>query len=309
MARFALTLGLASLAVAPPPAAAAAAGSDFGAQAFAAQRAVGLRPGPRGFLLASYQEREALLELLRDPDPAMRRSAVRALRHYVAQTRDARERVLELYRDEREDLGVRLEAAKTLSYVANYNEVRESLSDYARGGRDAGLRALSYKALYFAAASSSQPRDVLREAARRESDKRVRLGAIWGLFLASNQLDVRDTLLDIALRDADLEARVEALKSLYHAMVYSEVRERIRGLARDSSEDAVLRVPAVLLLSAVVDSRARDLLVELARRGSHPALREAAVIALNPADERLVRYFHLTQRTDTGRYIDPLERE
>lgn len=281
------------------------AAGDFAAQV----SAVRLGAESRGFRLASYQEREALLELLRDPDPAVRRSAVRSLKNYVAQTSEARERVLQVYRTESEDPGVRYEAAKTLSLVANHGDVRERLADYARRGDDASLRAISYKALYFSAASTSYSRDILREAARRESDKRVRLGAIWGLFLSSNQFDVRDALLDIVRGDGDDDVRVEALKSLYHAMAYSEVRDRVYDLARDSSADASLRTPAILLLSAVVNSRHQELLVELARREANPALREAAVMAMNPGDERIVRYFHLSQRTDSGRYLDPLERE
>jgi hypothetical protein len=92
-------------------------------------------------------------------------------------------------------------------------------------------------------------------------------------------------------------------------MAYSEIRDRVYDLARDRNGDESLRYPAILLLSAVINNTHQDLLVDLARRETNPALREAAVMAMNPVDERIVRYFHLTQRTDTGRFLDPLERE
>ena len=263
--------------------------ADFAAQAASVEEEVRALRGPGSIRLSSYQERDTLLDLLRDGDPGVRRSAVRSLKNFIGQTYEVRDRVLALFRDEREDMPVRLEAAKTLSLATNHSEVRERLQDYARRGSDPALRALSYKALYSAAASLSHARSILVEAAKRESERSVRMGALWGLFLSGANYDARDALLETARRDSDPGLRVEALKSLYGAMGHSEVRDRVYDLARDTHEGVPVRYASILLLSAVVNSSNRDLLADLARREREPALREAAVMAMNPGVERIVR--------------------
>lgn len=263
------------------------------------------------FRTASWNEEETLLDLLRDQNAEVRRQAVRSLRPWVAQRTSTRDRVLDVFRSSYEDLSVRREAAKTLSVVSTYNDVRDALLDQARRGSDAGLRAISYKALYWQASQRSDVRDDLLDAARRESNSFVRRAAIWGLFLASQDNRVQDVLKDIAKRDFDQNARAEALKSLYGGMGYPDVRDLAYDLARDANENATVRRTAILLHSNRVMSRQKDLLEEIATRDQNPAMRSAAILALgNPRADELFAHFHLLRRDHNGALVcDPLDAE
>ncbi|OGR46557.1 MAG: hypothetical protein A2X37_08785 [Elusimicrobia bacterium GWA2_66_18] len=291
------------------PLPAPASDDAFVSQAHAVRAAIQDFAGPAGLRLRSEQEWEALLELLRDPDPSVRVSAARSLRNFVAQREEVRTALLGRYRDETEDLDVRHAAAKTLSVASLDSRVRENLLDYARRGSELSLRVLSYKALYFCADSYPLVRQALLDAVERAGDKRERLGAIWGLFSASANSEVRRVLVETARRGKDQDLRVEALKSLYKTMLNAEAVEPVYDMARDGAEEPAVRYPCILLLSAVGANRTRELLAELARRERDPRLREAAITAMNPSDERILRYFHLGGRTETGRILDPLESE
>lgn len=303
-----MPLSLLAFVLSWPPQA-PASDDAFVSQARAARAAIQDLAGPAGFRLHSNQEWEALLELLRDPDPSVRVSAARALRNFVARREEVRAALLGRYRDETEDLDVRHAAAKTLSAASLDSRVRESLLDYARRGSEISLRVLSWKALYSCADSYPVVRQELLDAVERAGDKRERLGALWGLFSASAHSEVRRVLLKTARSGKDQDLRVEALKSLYKTMLNAEAVEPVYDMARDGAEKPAVRYPCILLLSAVGTSRTRELLAELARRERDPRLREAAITAMNPSDESILRYFHLGGRTETGRILDPLESE
>ncbi|MBI5246105.1 MAG: HEAT repeat domain-containing protein [Elusimicrobia bacterium] len=290
-----------------PLAASAAPSSD-------ASFATALSHGPEiiaKFQNASWNEEDTLLDMLRDNDVAVRRQAVRALKPYVYQRSSTRDRVLEIFKKSSEDLSVRREAAKTLSGVSGYRDVYEELLDQAKRGTDAGLRAISYKALYWTASQRSDVRDELLDAARRESDKTVRLGAIWALFAASVDNRVQDVLKDIARRDMDEDARVESLKSLYNAMGYSDVRDLAYDLARNSSTAAPVRKAAILMHANRTNNNQRDLLQDIANRDSDSAMRSAAVLALGgPRSEEIQNYFHQIRRDARGGLAyDPIDGE
>lgn len=259
--------------------------------------------------LASTQERDVLVRLLRDPDASVRQAAVRSLKNYVGQTSRTRDAVLSVFSNTTEEAAVRYEAAKTLSFVAHDNRVRNRLINYAQRGGDSSLRAISYKALYTQAAGHSRFRDQITSAALREPDPEVRRAAVWTLFTASRNSRVRDALVRIVRGDSEMDIRVEALKSLYGAMGHLRVRNWVRSLARDGSSPAELRYPSILLLSAIIDSRTRRTLTDLARYSENAELREAAILAMNPRDIKIVRYFHLVRRLNNGTFLDPLENE
>lgn len=263
-----------------------------------------------GFKAASWNEEDTLLDLLRDGDPEVRRQAVRSLKAWVAQRSSTRDRVLDAFKSSSEDLSVRREAAKTLSVVSGYSDVQQALLDQAKRGSDAGLRAISYKSLYWMAFQRSDVRDDLLDAARRESEPSVRRAAIWALFVV-NDSRVKDQLLDIARRDASEAARVEALKSLYGTMGYSDVRDAAYDLARGANSPAAVREAAILLHSNRVTSSQRDLLEEIATRDRDPRMRRAAILALgNPRAEEIWTYFHLVRRDHNGVLVrDPLDAE
>ena len=258
----------------------------------------------------SWNEEQALLDLLRDRDAAVRLQAVRSLKVWVYQRRSTMDAVLDVYKNQNEDLAVRREAAKTLSVVTTYPDVYQTLLDYAKRGTDASLRAISYKSLYWAASQRSDVRDDLMDAARREIDPATRRAAIWALF-AVNDNRVKDVLLDIARRDADEGARVEALKSSYGLMGYNDVRDLVFDLARDARTPAAVRRTAILLHSNRVTSTQKDLLEEIAARDADPKMRTAAIVALgNPRSDDLMTHFHLVRRDHNNVMVgDPLDAE
>lgn len=288
----------------------AAAEQDFSARLLQVRGAILAPGGAKLQINLSSQERDLLVDLLRDQDPKVRESALRALKHYAGQTSQVRDRILERYEDRNEEEAVRIQAAKTLSFTSHDNRVQDKLLDTAQSGSESpALRAISYKALYLQTAGTTRIRDKVLEAARYESDGTVRRAAIWALFAGSGDSRVRDRLLEMARHDSDEDIRVEALKSLYGAMTYNEVRDRVRDMARYNSEPKAVRRSAILLLSAIISSDTRDTLQDLARRESDPELRQAAILALDPTDERIIRHFHLIRRTNNGQFIDPLENE
>lgn len=262
------------------------------------------------FASTSWNEERALLDLLRDRDAEVRRQAVRSLKVWVSQRSSTRDAVLDLYKNANEDLSVRREAAKTLSVVTTYPAVHDALLDYAERGSDAGLRAISYKALYWEAASRSGVRDDILDAARREPVPAIRRAAIWALF-ATNDNRVKDALLDIARRDSDDFTRVEALKSSYGLMGYSDTRDAVYDLARNPNTASAVRRAAILLHSNRVNSSQKDMLEDIARSDRDPAMRTAAIIALgNPRSDELMTYFHLVRRDRNGVMVgDPLDAE
>ncbi len=257
----------------------------------------------------SYNEREILVRLLDDRDPAVRIAALKSLKNYVTQTSRVRDRVLRVYRDSSEKIEVRIQAAKTLLFASHYNDVWDRLLSIARYDNNTALRAISYKALYFQAAGNNRVRDRLKDAARNESNKEVRLAAVWGLFAATGDNRTRDILVNLARRDSDMDIRVEALKSLYNGMGNWRLADMVRDTARNTSTDERLRLPSILLLSRLQDSRTRDILINLARSERNTVLRQAAITAMNPNDESIWEYFHLIRRDQQGRLIDPLENE
>lgn len=285
----------------------AAVSPDLDAAAAAARNIV-LKDG-RPVVLASTQEREMLVALLRDPDASVRRTALRSLRAYVGQTLSTRDAVLRVFMNASEEVSVRKEAAKTLSLVSGYSEVYERLLLAAERGTDPELRAVAAKALYQQAAARLAVADRLERLMLADADPAVRAAAAWGLFAASGNSGTRSALVRAAGRDAVVAVRVEALKSLYGAMGHTDVRYDAVRLALDAKAPAELRKPAILMLSWRGDYQTRQALERLVRYERDPELRAAAVQAMNPDDEALARYFHLVRRTQTGAVIDPLENE
>ena len=297
-----LVLGALGASAAVTPAA-----PDLSAAASAA-RAIVLPEG-RPVVLASTQEREVLLRLLRDPDAGVRQAALKSLRGYVGQTTFARDAVLRVFSDANEETAVRKEAAKTLSLVSTYNVVHDRLVAMAERGTVQELRVISTKALYFEAAARSDVRARLERLLLQDPSPEVRAAAAWGLFKASHNSAPRDSLARAAARAASVAVRVEALKSLWNGMGHSGLRYDVVRLALNANAPAELRKPAIMLLSRGGDYQSQQALERLVRTEPDADLRTAAIQAMNPSDEAIARYFHLGRQTQHGTYLDPLENE
>lgn len=261
------------------------------------------------------QEEDSLLALLASPDAAVRAQAARELKAYAPFSDTARQKLLDVLQDRSELASVRREAARALSAGAADENVRGALLELAqRPSEPDALRAMCYKALYWQAADFSDVREALLDAARSESDRTVRLAAIWALFCSAGDADVRDALIGIAKDDGDTEARVEALKSLWGEMGLPEVRELARGYAQDASASQDLRVGGALMLSRRFEESDTELLSGLAQNDSDAVVRQAAVLALGgPDSDAVIGYFHSFHYVWRNgiRYIvgDPLDKE
>ncbi len=267
---------------------------------------------PEGVVALSQRDEDTLIRLFDDPDPKVRQSAVKAFKSYVTRRSDYRRRVLRILDRSNVVPAVKGEDLKTLSVVSNYSDVYRKLLNVARYGNDDGLRALAYKALYHSAASRSDVRDKLTYAARYEAKKEVRLGAIWGLFTASNNSRTRDRLAYLVRNDSDVDIQVEALKSLYWAMGDNRLRRQVVGLARNNG--TALRYTAILALSnpnARSRNEVENLLQRTARYDNDVEARRLAIVAMgNYKTDEIVRHFHLILRGNNGVPVnDPLEFE
>lgn len=263
-------------------------------------------------VVASQNEEETFLRLLDDSDPAVRISALKGLKNYVGLNSRTRERVLRVLDAYGEAQEVKKQAIKTLSWAANDRDVYEKLHDLARrSSQPSALRSIAYKALAWQLGIQSSIRSDVLDAAKRESDPAVRLGAIWALYTVNGQSDVRDGLLDIAKRSSeDDETRVAALRSLYGMMGMTEVRELAIDYARSRSTPAAVRYSAIMMLSARFSSSETELLEDLARNDPDARAKSYAAQALAQDRATVCRFFHLPLRDIYGRPVtDPLDDE
>lgn len=259
---------------------------------------------------------ETLLRDLKDGTPSVRLLALSNLREFVNRSVRAREAVIDIYMDPKESFSLRKAAAKTLSRGSQYREVRDRLIDYARFGKDSGLRAVSLKALYPEAGRVSSTRSevlaaIVPIAQNKQEAPQVRRGALWSLFSAMDKSRVREVVLHPAFY-ADSPTRIVALKSLFEAMNNELVADRILKLAADDNEPFEVREVAVRLLSrSIDDERVLEFLSILAFGAPATDLRSAAQEALEPgaaAGTKFLRYFHIPHEAD-GKFVDPLENE
>lgn len=261
------------------------------------------------FFAASHwmQDRE-VVALLRDQDPQVRVAALKYARSMpLIQDVDVRREVGAMASNERV-LDVRLEAVRTLYWVAQYNDFQRQLFDLARHDAQPRVRAMAYKALHSAAAHSSSVWRYMLYAARNEKNLEVQQAVAWSLFECSGQPDVRRELERTAW-NAGLDAglRLEAVKSLYGAMVYSEISRGMIRLAYDVGQPKDLRLAAILALSAVTGSEVSRA-IEGLLRDPDPGIRAAAVQAAGGLSEELRRFFHLGYKLN-DRYVSPIENE
>jgi hypothetical protein len=264
-------------------------------------------------VLASRDEEEAFLKLLEDKNPSVRISALQGLKNYVNGNYRTREKVLDVLASSRETAEVRYQAVKTLSWAAGNREVYEKLFATAeRTSETAAMRSIAYKALAWQLGGQSNIRSEVLDAAKRERDQTVRLGAIWALYTVIGQWEVRDGLKDIAKRTSETETvRVAALKSLYGMMGDNDVRDLAIDYAKNKhmAENNV-RYAAIMMLSTRFNNRERELLEEIASSDPDDRAKIYASKALAQNRAVIAEFFHLPLRDTYGRPItDPLDNE
>lgn len=252
-----------------------------------------------------------LQDLLEDPNPEIRKAAVKSSKSYI-QNSFAMDRVVEILKNKSERTDIRVEAARALSYAVGNSRIQDALTeliDYGQEPRE--LRVMSYKALW-SATGNSRVQDFLMDAIKYdEKDRDARRAAIWSIFAAVNNSRPQDLLMDLLKYGNEEEAtRIEAVKSLYSAMGNYRVSELMIDLVRNTSERKPVRLAAVKALSgAIGNSRVQSLLDDMMRSENDTELRTAAIQAASPDMADLKDYFHLGYKLQNGVFVSPIENE
>lgn len=272
-----------------------------------------IRPIPATqFPKGRYLGQNELRDLLRDPNPEVRKAAVKASRPHILNSY-AQDPVLDILENAGERTDIRVEAARVLSHANGYSRVQDALAEIVRyGSQPKELRVMAYKALWSAADVNSRWQDFLVSAVKYdEKDRDARRAAIWALWGSVENTRPRDLLKDLLKYGNEEEAtRIEAIKSLYGAMGHYDVKDLMTDLVKNSSERKPVRLAAIFALSAANgDSRVKDLLEDLSERASDPDLRVAAIEALSPDMTKVREYFHLGYRLDNGGFVSPIDKE
>ncbi|MEW5906226.1 MAG: HEAT repeat domain-containing protein [Elusimicrobiota bacterium] len=271
------------------------------------------RPVPSPFAqFNKHIDSSDLRDLLRDPNPEVRKAAVKASRNYIHNSY-AQDPVRDMLGNRNERLDIRVEAARVLSHAAGNSRVQDELTEAIRYGNEPReLRVMAYKALWSVAGSHSRVQDFLTDAVKySEKDREARRAAIWALFPAVGNSRPQETLTGL-LRygNEDEETRIEAIKSLYNAMGHYRVRDLMMELVKNSGERKPVRLAAIKALSgANGDPRVRDLLEDIMERSSDTDLRLAAIEAASPNPADIRDYFHLPYKLENGVVVSPLDRE
>ena len=312
MSRF-VFLAAAVLLAAPAFAAGAAApalDADFAAAKHALQA---VRPAA----FSDGNTEDQLLSLLDDWDQNVRAAAAKALKDYASTDRKVSERLAAIMENGNDNLFVRKEAIKSLSYVASQsNDLRRRIIAVAqeRNNPDT-VRMIACKALYstlFPGSAANDSRDALISILGENNDRpAVRAGAAWGLFPDAAAGRTQDALLRAANDQwLDADARAEAVKSLYFVLDQRKpVQDSLRSLADESLTAMPTRFAAVVVFHRVnADGKVSEWLQGLAKNASPVQIRTAAILAQTPGlTDELARYFHYTHLD--RRTIDPLENE
>ncbi len=249
-----------------------------------------------------------LLDLMRDPDPAVRKAALRSAR-YMISSRTLQERAIWMLNDGGEPEDVRVEAARALSYASQDRNVQGVLMDASLWAETPlAVRVMSLKALWFAAGSSRDPREFLMATVRRAENPALRNAAVWGLFDAARNREAREFLTDLLDVPGEPAFRLECVKSLYNGVQDWRVQEALFRVINDVKEAAEVREAAMLALSgANGDPRVRRFLADAAADSAETFLKVAAIEAQSPNPAKMRKFFHLGFRPVYGGFVSPLE--
>lgn len=253
-----------------------------------------------------------LQDLLQDPNPEIRKAAVKSSRAYI-QNSFAHDRVVDMLKNKNERTDIRVEAARVLSYAAGNSRIQEALKDVIDyGSEPRELRVMAYKALWTAADTSSRFQDFLMDAVRSgEKDRDARRAAIWALFAAVENTRPQEVLTDLLRFGNEEEStRIEAIKSLYGAMGNPRVKDQLIDIVRNANERKPVRLAALKALSgATGDSRVQSFLEDMMRGERDTELRAGAIAAASPDMADIRDYFHLGYKLQNGAFVSPIENE
>lgn len=263
---------------------------------------------PRG---RSLNMRE-LIALLEDSDAGVRKAAVRGSRDLIQNSR-VYESIIAIMENPGETTDIRIEAARALSYAAQYNKVQDALAGTIKyGSAPQALRVMAYKALWSAANGQPRVQDFLIAAVNySEKDPAARRAAIWALFDGTRNNKPRECLAQLLRSGKEAEAvRIETIKSLYSGIYHRAAQDLVIDRIGDAAETKPVRLAALLSLSgAAGDSRVRNFLEAMLREETDPELRAAAVEASSPAPGKIREYFHLGYKVENGGFVNPIEKE
>ncbi|HBA60270.1 MAG TPA: hypothetical protein DCZ92_05550 [Elusimicrobia bacterium] len=266
-----------------------------------------IKTAPQKFLNSSQVN-----DLLKDQNPEVRKAAVKSAKAQIGNS-STQEQVLEMFKNKQERADIRVEAARTLSYVVGNSRVQDAMRDLLKygGAEPRELRVMTYKALW-GATNNYSVQDFLLDAVKySEKDPAARRAAVWALFNVCGNYTAQDALVSlIKYGNEDEATRVEAIKSLFGSVVNYNIKDLFKDLARSASEKKAVRLAAIKALAgAANDYAVQDLLKDMIRSERDAELRVAAVNAANPDMNELREYFHLGYRLENGVFVNPIEKE
>lgn len=258
-----------------------------------------------------YINMNDLLVLLRDYNPEVRKAALRSAKDLIVNNRVS-EQVMDILHNQKEQPDIRLEAARMLSYAAQYIKVQDALAQAARNEAEpAELRIMAYKALWSAATGYSRVQQFLVDSVKLEKEPAVRRAVVWAMFDSTRNNKTRDLLIDLLrYRKEDETTKIEIIKSLYEGMVYQQTQDMVMAMINDPEETKPVKITALLSLSGVSGSRPQQFLESVVRNAKDQDLRAAAVEALAPSKDRMREFFHLAYTVENGGgAVNPIEKE
>lgn len=262
---------------------------------------------------SKYINHNELKDLLRNHNPEIRLAAVKNSKTTIGNSTIQR-LVIDIFENDSEQLDIRIEAARALSYGTGASRVISALTDAVKYEDDPiELKVMTYKALWKAASSRSATRRVLVSALKYdEKDTEIRKAVIWSLFAVSRNSTVYRPLVDLLkYGNDDNSIKIEAVKSLYLAMGHSTIRRLITDIAKYNTnpKDKELRKTAILALSGANSSITNRLLEDLFKYNEDTEIREAALEAAMKDPFKINEFFHLNYALGNGSVYNPIEKE
>jgi hypothetical protein len=198
---------------------------------------------------------------------------------------------------------VRIEAARSLSSLAEQEDVMLALTRAHDRSSDITFRSEILKCLYKRAGLDSRIRNVLIQNLKGNHDYRIKEASAFGLINSLDDSFTRSEILNLAQNQfLGTQTRVALIKTLYHGIQYPEVRSTIEAIARNGSHDISVRSAATRVLSVFPKGRQnRSALFDLLANSQHTELRLRAASGLKfELTEDDIRWLKLPMDPRTG---------
>ena len=198
---------------------------------------------------------------------------------------------------------VRIEAARSLSSLAELEEVTLALTRAHDRSSDITFRAEILKCLYKRAGFDGRIRNVLIQNLKGNHDYRIKEASAFGLINSLDDAFTRNELLNLAQNSfLSSQTRIALIKTLYHGIQYPEVRTAIETIARNGSQEVSVRSAATRVLSVFPKGRQnRSALFDLLANSQHAELRLRAASGLKfELTEDDIQWLNLPMDPRTG---------